>query len=216
MNNRLSGSVSLFCSFTLCLLIAEYAAAQTLTAGDPGANVNIVGPTPDPADIRDFGLKQQNGPSCAIRPGDSDCIICGFNDYRTVDRLHRRRLAGRSRELRCWHELDQPYCARSSTTPVASIGTEFAADPRMIALPGMAIFNFIGDRDPNSGVLAIQHWLEINKEDADFCEPGQDTTIADTGSSRRPSSTNRMQSCFRISGPTRGYDHLAIDGDGKL
>ena len=50
----------------------------------------------------------------------------------------------------------------------------------------MAIFNFIaGYRESNYGVLAIQHWLEVNKEDADFYEPGVETYIADEGTSGR-------------------------------
>ena len=187
MNSSLLRSVVSFCSVAaISLLLAQTVAAQTLTAGDPGANVNIVGPTPDPADIRDFGLKQQNEPSCAIRPGDADCIICGFNDYRTVD------VPGIAD---AWQGVAMSCDAGTTWTsriapghPLhpAPIGTEFAADPRMIALPGIAVFNFIGgDRDQNNGVLAIQHWLEINKEDADFYEPGKFTYIADTGSSGR-------------------------------
>jgi len=168
------------------LLLAQGAVAQTLTAGDPGANVNIVGPTPDPADIRDFGLKQQNEPSCAIRPGDSACIICGFNDYRTVD-VPGIEDAWQGVAMSCdggttWTSRIAP----GHPVHPAPIGTEFAADPRMIALPGIAVFNFIGgDRDQDSGVLAIQHWLEINKEDADYYEPGKFTYIADTGSAGR-------------------------------
>ncbi len=66
------------------------------------------------------------------------------------------------------------------------IPAEFAADPRLAAIPGMTIFNFIaGYRDSNVGVLAIQHWLEVNKEDADFYEPGVETYIADEGTSGR-------------------------------
>ncbi len=54
--------------------------------GDPGRNVNLVGPTPDPADIRDTGLKQQNEPACAVRPDNPACVICAYNDYRTVEK----------------------------------------------------------------------------------------------------------------------------------
>ncbi|MGI9234054.1 MAG: hypothetical protein ACR2RD_10525, partial [Woeseiaceae bacterium] len=195
MNSRFGRAVfSLYLVSAICLIGAEPAASQTITAGDPGANVNIVGPTPDPNDIRDFGLKQQNEPSCAIRPGDSACIICGFNDYRTVD-VPGIEDAWQGVAMSCdagttWtsriapgHPIYEPPGYPAGASP---IGTEFAADPRMIALPGMAIFNFIGgDRDENNGVLAIQHWLEVNKEDADFWEPGLDTIIADTGSSGR-------------------------------
>ncbi len=71
-------------------------------------------------------------------------------------------------------------------TNAVPIPAEFAADPRLAAIPGMAIFNFIaGYRDSNVGVLAIQHWLEVNKEDADHYEPGRQTYIADEGTSGR-------------------------------
>ncbi len=177
-----------FCTLAAAfgLLALQTTSAQTLTAGDPGANVNIVGPTPDPADIRDVGLKQQNEPSCAIRPGDSACIICGFNDYRTVD-VPLIEDAWQGVAMSC--DAGTTWTSRVAPGhPIhpSPIGTEFAADPRMIALPGIAVFNFIGgDRDQNNGVLAIQHWLEVNKEDADFYEPGRDTVIADVGSSGR-------------------------------
>ena len=68
----------------LVLLSTGTAVAQ-VNPGDPKPDVSIVGPTRDPADIRDEGLKQQNEPACAVRPGDSGCVICFFNDYRTVD-----------------------------------------------------------------------------------------------------------------------------------
>ena len=71
-------------SFILAMLAVGTAAAQTYP-GDPKPDLNIVGPTLDPADIRDTGLKQQNEPACAMRPGDGDCVVCFFNDYRTVD-----------------------------------------------------------------------------------------------------------------------------------
>ena len=50
----------------------------------------------------------------------------------------------------------------------------------------MAIFNFIaGFRDSSVGVLGIQHWLEVTKEDADHWEPARTTWFADTGTSGR-------------------------------
>ena len=71
------------------ILVCMFAAAAVAEPwpGDPKPDLNIVGPTIDPDDIRDEGLKQQNEPACAMRPGDGDCIICFFNDYRTVDIL---------------------------------------------------------------------------------------------------------------------------------
>jgi hypothetical protein len=155
-----------------------------LAQGDPGTNVNIIGLTLDPNDIPDASFRQQNEPSCAIRPGDSACIICAYNDYRTVD------LFGDA-----WQGVSQSCDAGNSWLSRAApnhpmsqnpLPAAFAADPRLQAIPGMAILNFIaGYRDSNQGVLAIQHWLEVNKEDADHYEPGSVTYIADEGTSGR-------------------------------
>ena len=168
----------------LGLLIVSGAA---LAQGDPKSNVNVVGMTPDPADIPDTYYRQQNEPACAIRPGDSACIICAYNDYRGVDFP-----VGDS-----WQGVSQSCDAgatwRSRLAPghpgdigVDLIPAEFAADPRLVAVPGMAIFNFIaGFRDSSVGVLGIQHWLEVTKEDADHWEPARTTWFADTGTSGR-------------------------------
>jgi HYR domain len=167
------------------MLYAGIALAQ-VDPGDPGANVNIVGPTPDPADIRDEKLKQQNEPSCTIRPGNGACIICAFNDYRTV--VHPLiQEAWQGVAMSCdagttWFSRVAPGHAAHA----APIDAAFAADPRMVAIPGMAIFNFIGGyRQDNRGVLAVQHWLEVSKEDADYNEPALRTVIADSGTSGR-------------------------------
>jgi predicted ester cyclase len=160
--------------------------AIAFAQGDPGANVNIVGPTPDENDIRDYGLKQQNEPSCAFRPGDAACLICGFNDYRTVDHPLIQE-AWQGVAMSC----DAGATWTSRVAPghpahAAPIDAAFAADPRMLALPGMAVFEFIGGyRNDNRGVLAIQHWLEINKEDADYYEPALNTIIIDEGTRGR-------------------------------
>jgi uncharacterized protein YjbI with pentapeptide repeats len=167
----------------LGLLIVSGAA---LAQGDPKSNVNVVGMTPDPADFPDIYYRQQNEPACAVRPGDSACIICAYNDYRAVDEIGD-----------AWEGVSQSCDAGDSwlsrlapghpgDTDADIIPAEFAADPRLAAIPGMAIFNFIaGYRDSNNGVLAIQHWLEVNKEDADHYEPGRQTYFADTGTSGR-------------------------------
>ena len=73
------GAVAIICAITLLAPIAAQA------QGDPTSNVNVVGMTPDPADFPDLRYRQQNEPACAIRPGDSACIICAYNDYRGVD-----------------------------------------------------------------------------------------------------------------------------------
>ncbi|MGB5331308.1 MAG: HYR domain-containing protein [Woeseiaceae bacterium] len=153
--------------------------------GDPGPNTNLIGLTPDPADIRDDKSRQQNEPSCTIRPGNSACIICGYNDYRTID-LFGDGWQGVSMSCDAgynWTSRIAP--GHPEYLPVnARINGAFAADPRMKAIPGMAILNFIaGFRDSNDGVVAVQHWLEVNKEDADHYEPGKFTYIVDTGTS---------------------------------
>ena len=171
-------------SLLLLPILALVAGPIALAQGDPGTNVNLIGITPDPADIRDTSKRQQNEPACAIRPGDSACIICGYNDYRTVDLFND---AWQGVSMSCdggnnWTSRIAP----GHPEHAAPIDAAFAADPRVSAIPGMAVLNFIaGYRDTNLGVLAIQHWLENPKEDGDFYEPALETYIADTGSSGR-------------------------------
>jgi hypothetical protein len=169
------------------LLIALFNPVPVQAQGDPRSNVNIVGMTPDPADIPDLRYRQQNEPACAIRPGDSGCIICAYNDYRGVDSPVGDSWQGVSQSCDAgdtWRSRLAP--GHPSDIGVDLIPAEFAADPRLAAIPGMAIFNFIaGYRNSNVGVLAIQHWLEVNKEDADHYEPGHTTWFADTGTEGR-------------------------------
>ena len=83
----MKGSRSRYTAFVCLALIAGgsvTAQAQTAT-GIPGPNVNIIGPTPNPAQIPDKTFKQQNEPSCAVQPGNSQNIFCAYNDYRGVD-----------------------------------------------------------------------------------------------------------------------------------
>jgi hypothetical protein len=156
------------------------------TPGDPKPDINIVGPTRDPADIRDEGLKQQNEPACAIRPGNSNCIICFFNDYRTVDiPAHADAWIGQAESCDASNTWTSRIVPGHPTHP-SPIDGRFAADPRAIALPGMTIHGFIaGYRDQDRGVIAVQHWLENNKDDFDFYEPGLNTIIVDEGTEGR-------------------------------
>jgi len=172
------------------VFVSNQAAGQTGPGpgpGNPQWNVNIVGPTKDPADIRDLGLRQQNEPACTIRPGDSACIICAYNDYRTLDVLAIGD-AWQGVSMSCdagatWFSRIAPGHAADQRAP---IDAKFAADPRIIAIPGMAILNFIGGfRGENRGLLAIQHWLESNQEDGDYYEPAMNTIIAETGTDGR-------------------------------
>jgi len=161
--------------------------AQTApTPGDPKPDINIVGPTRDPADIRDEGLKQQNEPACAMRPGNSNCVICFFNDYRTVDiPAHADAWIGQAESCDAANTWTSRIVPGHPTHP-SPIDGRFAADPRAIALPGMTIHGFIaGYRDQDRGVIAVQHWLENNKDDFDFYEPGLNTIIVDAGTEGR-------------------------------
>ncbi|MDH3362323.1 MAG: HYR domain-containing protein [Gammaproteobacteria bacterium] len=169
----------------LALVVALTSASVALAQGDPGPNTNVIGLTPDPADIRDENAGQQNEPSCAIRPGNSACIICAYNDYRTI-RLFNDGWQGVSMSCDAGYNWVSRIAPGSPADPnvAARINGVFAADPRMAAIPGMAIFNFIaGYRDNSDGVVAIQHWLEVNKEDFDHYEPGKFTYIVDNGTS---------------------------------
>ena len=191
----MSSTSKILRSFALVSFVLVGVVATTIPAvaqihpGNPKPDINIVGPTRDPADIRDEGLKQQNEPACAMRPGDSDCIICFFNDYRTVDIPgHEDAWIGQAESCdaaNTWTSRIVPghpnYFDQN-----ARIDANFAADPRVIAIPGMAIHGFIGGfRDQDSGVIAVQHWLENNKDDFDYYEPALNTIIVDEGTEGR-------------------------------
>ncbi len=173
--------------FVLVLLIAFSGIAHA--QGDPRSNVSLNGMTPNPEDFPDIRNRQQNEPACAFRPDDSGCLICAYNDYRAVDLDIGFGDSWQGVSQSCdlgdtWRSRLAPGHPGDKDADV--IPAQFAADPRVIALPGMAILNFIaGYRDSNEGVLAIQHWLEVNKEDADHYEPGRQTWFADTGTSGR-------------------------------
>jgi hypothetical protein len=169
----------------LCIggnVLAQEYPGESGIPGDPKPDINIVGPTRNPVDIRDEGLKQQNEPACVMRVGDSDCIQCFFNDYRTVDLVGHEDAWIASAE-----SCDGGDNWTSRVTPnhpnhLAPIGFNFAADARAIAIPGMTIHGFIvGNRGSDQGAVALQHWLHINKEDFDFNEPTLNATIVESG-----------------------------------
>ncbi|MEE4163885.1 MAG: PxKF domain-containing protein [Woeseiaceae bacterium] len=169
-----------------CLAGSQSTLAQTdLFPGDPGPNVNVVGPTvvEDSWDIRDVGLKQQNEPACGIRPGNPACVLCAYNDNRTVD-VPAIGDGWISMSTSC--DFGRNWTSRpvpGHNAHPAPVGESFAADPRLVVLPGMAILGFIaGDRDSDRGIAAIQFWPEINREDADHYEPGLNTITVETGS----------------------------------
>ena len=170
------------CGLTVLILAVVSTVAAQPYPGDPRPDVSIVGPTRDPADIRDEGLKQQNEPACAVRPGDSDCIICFFNDYRTVDILgHEDAWIASATSCDAGFTWESRVVPNHPTHPVP-LNHKFAADPRVAAIPGMAIHMFIvGERDSDEGKVVAQHWLENNQDDANHYEPALHASTADTG-----------------------------------
>ena len=87
---RGSGRVPTFArTVSRVLLVAGLAltssAALAQTFATPGQNSNIVGITPRLSDIPDFQRKQQQEPSCIIRPGNSAAKLCAYNDMRAAD-----------------------------------------------------------------------------------------------------------------------------------
>ena len=172
------------------LIAAMIVAGAVAAQGDPGPNVNVIGLTLDPDDIPDENYRQQNEPSCTFRPDDSSCMICAYNDYRLVD-LGFDAWQGVSQSCDDGASWLSRIAPGSPIDIVAPVPAAFAADPRMKHIPGygnagLAILNFIGGfRDSDQGVLAIQHWLAVNKEDADFYEPARDTYLVDLGTEGR-------------------------------
>lgn len=177
------------CAVVVLALIAGLVAVPAWSQpipGQPARSVNLIGPTLDPFDLPDFGLKQQNEPACAVRPDNPGCVICAYNDYRTVDNLGD---AWQGVSMSCDVGTGDTWESRIApghpghTHPVDAA---FAADPSLAALPGMAVLNFIGGyREEDRGVLAIQHWLEVNREDSDPYEPAAQTVIAASGTEGR-------------------------------
>src|SRR3954463_9517395 len=162
------------------------AAPQLLAQGIAGRNVTLVGPTPQPATcatapfcggkLPDFGLKQQNEPSCAISP-ETGAILCGANDYRGTDRADGvlgdawlGAMMSRNRET--WTSRLIP--GFKGDTP--SLNLAFGADPSVAAFPGGMGFLFIaGNRGENApGGIFFQRWVEMNKEDGYPFEPAKE------------------------------------------
>ena len=160
-------------------------------AGSPGKNVNIVGPTPDPANVRDILLKQQNEPSCTVRPANPAYIFCAFNDYRATDFPL---IQGDSWIGVSWSaDFGKTWFSRLAPGfkgHPGSLGMEFAADPSVVSAPGnspgITILNYIAAfRDLDDGVLAIQRWAEMPQEDINYYSAENVIYIPDTTNSGR-------------------------------
>jgi hypothetical protein len=151
----------------LLVSISVQVGAQTAPTGIPGPNVNIIGPTPDPAMVPDSTLKQKNEPLCAVRPDEPRQFFCVYNDYRGTDKPTIGDSwigASMSRdEGLTWLSR---LVAGFPNSP-GSLNQAFAADPGIVAVPGMALVSFLAaNRAGNQpGGLYLQRWVELNKED---------------------------------------------------
>jgi len=173
------------------LALSAGAGAQT-TFVTPSTNTNIIGITPDPARIRDLGLKQQQEPSCIVRPGAESFIFCAYNDLRAADQPD---VQGDSwMGVSMSNDAGQTWFSRLAPGFLGdtnnSLGMGFAADPGVVAIPGnspgLAILNYIAAfRDSDAGVLAIQRWVEFPQEDQDFWKAENEIYIAADGSEGR-------------------------------
>jgi hypothetical protein len=155
------GAVIVFASVSMTV------GAQTAPSGIPGPNVNIIGPTPDGAMVPDNTLKQKNEPLCAVRPNEPRQFFCVYNDYRGVDKP----TIGDS-WIGASMTRDEGLTWLSRLVPgfpnsPGSLNQAFAADPGIVAVPGMALVNFLAaNRDGKlPGGIYLQRWVELNKED---------------------------------------------------
>ena len=178
-------------SFSL-VFAALPAGAQAPTFVTPTKNTNLVGTTP-PGEgrIADFSLKQQQEPSCVIRPNNPAYIFCAYNDLRAADRptVQGDSWIGYSISNdfgQTWFsDLIPAYKGHEK-----SLGMGFAADPTVVAIPGnspgLALVNYIAAfRDSDDGVFAVQRFVEFPREDQDFWKPENRSYLIDLGTEGR-------------------------------
>lgn len=179
----------------LTLLVAicsSQVPADTLPFVTPGPNTNLIGVTPNPDHVPDYGLKQQQEPSCIVRPSNPSYIFCAYNDLRASDMPDVQGdswmgVSMSADEGRTWFSRLAPgYLGHAE-----SLGMGFAADPSVVAIPGnspgLALLNFIAAfRDSDDGIFALQRWVEFAQEDENFWKPevGVGHIIADGSEGR--------------------------------
>ncbi|MDH3439455.1 MAG: hypothetical protein OEM63_01790, partial [Gammaproteobacteria bacterium] len=171
------------------LVLGASALAQTFVT--PTANTNIVGVTPDPDNVPDLGLKQQQEPSCIVRPNNPAYIFCAYNDLRAADLplVQGDSWMGVSMS----NDFGQTWFSRLAPgykDHPNSLNMGFAADPSVVAIPGnspgLAILNYIAAfRDSDAGLFAVQRWVEFPQEDQDFWKPEDGIHIIADGSEGR-------------------------------
>ena len=191
MNKKLVSIAALAVAMGFAIAGNSADAQAPLDFVTPGANTNIIGVTPDPANIRDHGLKQQQEPSCIVRPSNEAFIFCAYNDLRAADLplVQGDSWMGVSMS----NDAGQTWFSRLAPGFLDhpnSLGMGFAADPGVVAIPGnspgLAILNYIAAfRDSDNGVLAIQRWVEYPQEDQDFWKAEDEIYIVADGSEGR-------------------------------
>jgi hypothetical protein len=152
---------------TLLTIVTTTAVGQTAATGIPGPNVNIIGPTPDPAQVPDKTFKQQNEPSCAVQPANPQNIFCAYNDYRGVDIATIGDAWIGASITRNGGDTWTSRLVPGFPGDASAYGYAFAADATTAAAPGLALLGLMAaGRDPNSpGGMLLQRWTEENKED---------------------------------------------------
>jgi hypothetical protein len=165
--------------------------AQGTTFVTPSTNTNLVGTSPGPGDVADLSLKQQQEPSCIVRPNSPAFIFCAYNDLRAADLplVQGDSWMGVSMSNdfgQTWFsDLAPGYLGHPN-----SLGMGFAADPSVVAIPGnspgLALLNYIAAfRDSDNGVFALQRYVEFPREDQDFWKPEDEIHIIADGSEGR-------------------------------
>jgi uncharacterized protein YjbI with pentapeptide repeats len=182
------------------LLTGTQSIAQDFVS--PGVNTNLIGVTPDD-NIPDYGHKQQQEPSCIVRPANDAYIFCAFNDLRASDKPEIQGDAWIGYSM----SSDKGQTWRSGLVPgfkghPNSLDMGFGADASLVAIPGadpslvrgnnlkqspgLAVLNYIGGyRDSNVGVLAIQRFVENEQEDQLSWLPENEIHIVADGTSGR-------------------------------
>ncbi len=157
----------------------------------PGPNTNVVGITPNLLHVPDFQLKQQQEPSCIMRPGNESYLFCAYNDLRASDLplIQGDSWMGVSMSNdggETWFSRLAPgYLGHPN-----SLGQGFAADPSVVAIPGnspgLAILNYIaGNRGSSTGLLLAQRWVEFPQEDQEFWKAEDSIVVIADGSEGR-------------------------------
>jgi hypothetical protein len=206
MASRSANATKLLLAFGTAIFLAgitlsNSAFAQGVDFVSPGVNTNLVAVTRD-GDIPDLTYKQQQEPSCIIRPSNSAYILCAFNDLRASDNAD---VQGDS-----WIGFSMSSNTKTFSSGLVpgykghpnSLNMGFAADPSLVAIPGadpsqigpnvtkqtpgLAVLNYIGGfRDSNLGVLAVPRFVENEREDQLPWLPEDEIYIIADGTSGR-------------------------------